>query len=109
MVNAAMKLNLFIGCNMRPRLQCTIPAQGKGGMHSDTKRILFQAQELVMTQPQRLKYSILISLVVLGIMFGLSYLQNEGVISEKLFQYIAIGVAVIVVVINGMMRRKVKP
>ena len=78
-------------------------------MHLDTKRILFQAQELVMTQPQRLKYSILISLVVLGIMFGLSYLQNEGVISEKLFQYIAIGVAVIVVVINGMMRRKVKP
>jgi hypothetical protein len=56
-----------------------------------------------------LKYSILISLVVLGIMFGLSYLQNEGVISEKLFQYIAIGVAVVVVVINGMMRRKVKP
>lgn len=62
-----------------------------------------------MTQSQRLKYSILISLVVLGIMFGLSYLQNTGVISEKLFQYIAIAVAVIVVVINGVMRRKVKP
>lgn len=62
-----------------------------------------------MTQSQRLKYSILISLVVLGIMFGLSYLQNAGVISEKLFQYIAIAVAVIVVVINGVMRRKVKP
>ena len=46
-----------------------------------------------MTQSQRLKYSILISLVVLGIMFGLSYLQNAGVISEKLFQYIAIGAA----------------
>ena len=62
-----------------------------------------------MTQSQRLKYSILISLVVLGIMFGLSYLQNTGVISEKLFQYIAIGVAVIVVVVNVVMRRKVKP
>jgi hypothetical protein len=78
-------------------------------MHSDTKRIHFQVQELAMTQSQRLKYSILISLVVLGIMFGLSYLQNEGVISEKLFLYIAIGVAVIVVVVNGVMRRKVKP
>ena len=78
-------------------------------MHLDTKRIHLHVQELVMTQSQRLKYSILISLVVLGIMFGLLYLQNEGVISEKLFQYIAIGVAVVVVVINGMMRRKVKP
>jgi hypothetical protein len=66
-------------------------------------------QEMLMTQSQRLKYSILISLVVLGIMFGLSYLQNAGVISEKLFQYIAIGVAVVVVVVNGVMRRKVKP
>jgi hypothetical protein len=47
--------------------------------------------------------------VVLGIMFGLSWLQNTGVISEKMFQYIAIGVAVIVVVVNGVMRRKVKP
>jgi hypothetical protein len=72
-------------------------------------RYIFQVQELPMTQSQRLKYSILISLVVLGIMFGLSYLQNTGVISEKLFQYIAIGVAVVVVVINGVMRRKVKP
>ena len=62
-----------------------------------------------MTQSQRLKYSILISLVVLGIMFGLSYLQNTGVIDETLFQYIAIGVAVLVVVINGVMRRKVNP
>ena len=61
-----------------------------------------------MTQKQRLIYSILISLVVLGIMLGLSYLQNNGIISEKLFQYIAIGVAVVVVVINGVMRRKVK-
>jgi hypothetical protein len=42
-------------------------------------------------------------------MFGLSYLQNNGVISEKTFQYIAIAVAVTVVVINGVMRRKVKP
>ena len=78
-------------------------------MHLDTKRIHIHVQDLVMTQSQRLKYSILISLVVLGIMFGLSYLQNNGVISEKLFQYIAIGVAVVVVVINGVMRRKVKP
>ncbi len=62
-----------------------------------------------MTQSQRLKYSILISLVVLGIMFGLSWLQNTGIITEQLFQYIAIGVAVLVVVINGVMRRKVKP
>lgn len=62
-----------------------------------------------MTQKQRLIYSILISLVVLGIMLGLSCLQNNGIISEKLFQYIAIGVAVVVVVINGVMRRKVKP
>jgi hypothetical protein len=76
------------------------------GEHS---RYIFQVQELPMTQSQRLKYSILISLVVLGTMFGLSYLQNTGVISEKLFQYIAIGVAVVVVVINGVMRRKVKP
>ncbi|OLF54111.1 hypothetical protein [Pseudomonas chlororaphis] len=62
-----------------------------------------------MTQKQRLIYSIVISLVVLGIMLGLSYLQNAGMISEKMFQYIAIGVAVTVVVINGVMRRKVKP
>ena len=62
-----------------------------------------------MTQSQRLKYSILISLVVLATMFGLSYLQNTGMISEKTFQYIAIAVAVTVVVINGVMRRKVKP
>jgi len=61
-----------------------------------------------MTQSQRLKYSILISLVVLGIMIGLSYLQNAGMITEKMFQYIAIAVAVIVVVVNGVMRRKVK-
>lgn len=61
-----------------------------------------------MTPKQRLVYSILIALVVLGIMFGLSYLQNTGVITEKTFQYIAIGVAVVVVVINGIMRRKTK-
>ncbi|SDZ49177.1 hypothetical protein [Pseudomonas sp. NFIX28] len=62
-----------------------------------------------MTQKQRLIYSIVISLVVLGIMLGLSYLQNAGMITEKMFQYIAIGVAVTVVIINGVMRRKVKP
>ena len=61
-----------------------------------------------MTPKQRLVYSILIALVVLGIMFGLSYLQNTGVITEKTFQYIAIGVAVVVVVSNGVMRRKTK-
>ena len=65
-------------------------------------------QEQVMTPSQRLKYSILISLVVLGIMFVLSYMQNAVMITEKMFQYIAIGVAVIVVVINGVMRRKTK-
>ncbi len=71
-------------------------------------RIRTYCQEQVMTPSQRLKYSILISLVVLGIMFGLSYLQNAGMITEKMFQYIAIGVAVVVVVINGVMRRKTK-
>lgn len=50
-----------------------------------------------MTQKQRLKYSILIALAVLATMFGLSYLQNTGVISEKTFQTIAIAVAVVVV------------
>jgi len=61
-----------------------------------------------MTQKQRLKYSILIALAVLATMFGLSYLQNIGFISEKTFQTIAIALAVVVVVINGIMRRKVK-
>ena len=63
----------------------------------------------IMTQKQRLKYSLLIALAVLGAMFGLSYLQNTGLISEKTFQYLAIAIAVVVVVINGIMRRKVKP
>jgi len=79
------------------------------GIDLGTRQIQFQLQDPAMTQKQRLIYSILISLVVLGIMLGLSYLQNNGIISEKLFQYIAIGVAVVVVVINGVMRRKVKP
>ena len=35
-------------------------------------------------------------------------MQNAGMITEKMFQYVAIGVAVIVVVINGVMRRKTK-
>ena len=61
-----------------------------------------------MTHSQRLKYSILIVLVVLAIMLGLSWMQSNGMISEQLFQYIAIAVAVIVVVITGVMRRKVK-
>jgi flagellar biosynthesis protein FliQ len=62
-----------------------------------------------MTQKQRLIYSIVIAVSVLAIMLGLSWLQNVGKIDEKTFQYIAIGVAVVVVVINGVMRRKVKP
>ena len=61
-----------------------------------------------MTHSQRLKYSILIVLVVLAIMLGLSWMQSNGMISEQLFQYIAIAVSVIVVVVNGVMRRKVK-
>lgn len=62
-----------------------------------------------MTHKQRLVYSLLIALAVLAIMLGLSRLQAGGVISEKTFQYIAMGVAVIVVVLNGILRRKVKP
>ncbi|SEQ90682.1 hypothetical protein [Pseudomonas soli] len=62
-----------------------------------------------MTHVQRLKYSILIILAVLGIMLGLSYLQKQGTISEQTFQYVAIAIAVVVVVINGILRRKVKP
>ncbi|HDS1734259.1 hypothetical protein [Pseudomonas sp. BP8] len=62
-----------------------------------------------MTHVQRLKYSILIIVVVLGMMLGLSYLQKQGTISEQTFQYAAIAIAVVVVVINGLLRRKVKP
>ncbi|EPJ87627.1 hypothetical protein AFK24_09380 [Pseudomonas syringae] len=61
-----------------------------------------------MTNKQRLMYSILIALSVLAIMLGLSHLQTIGVITEKTFQYIAIFVAIMVVVLNGFMRRKVK-
>jgi len=61
-----------------------------------------------MTQAQRIKYSLLIALLVLLAMLGLSYLQTQGVITEKVFQYIAMGIAVLVVVINGVMRRKVR-
>ena len=61
-----------------------------------------------MTHKQRLIYSIIIALSVLAIMLGLSHLQNIGVLSEKTFQYIAIFVAVAVVVLNGVLRRKVK-
>ncbi|MEA5673382.1 hypothetical protein VA602_18845 [Pseudomonas sp. MH2] len=61
-----------------------------------------------MTHMQRFKYSILIIVVMMGVMFGLSYLQKQGTISEQTFQYLAIGIAVVVVVINGIMRRKVK-
>ncbi|RMS14499.1 hypothetical protein ALP72_02062 [Pseudomonas coronafaciens pv. coronafaciens] len=65
-------------------------------------------KETVMTNKQRLIYSILIALGVLAIMLGLSHLQNTGAITEKTFQYIAISVAVLVVILNGIMRRKVK-
>lgn len=61
-----------------------------------------------MTQRQRLKYSILMSVVVLAIMFGLTALQNQGHLSETAFKYIAIGVAILVVVLNGIMRRKAR-
>jgi hypothetical protein len=61
-----------------------------------------------MTNKQRLIYSIIIALSVLAIMLGLSHLQTIGVLSEKTFQYIAIFVAVAVVVLNGVLRRKVK-
>jgi polyferredoxin len=61
-----------------------------------------------MTHKQRLIYSIVIAVSVLLIMLGLSWLQNAGMITEKMFQYIAIAVAVVVVIINAVMRRKVK-
>ena len=61
-----------------------------------------------MSNKQRLIYSLLIALAVLAIMLGLTRLQDTGVISEKTFQYIAIAVAVLVGVLNGIMRRKGK-
>jgi len=61
-----------------------------------------------MTIKQRLIYSIIIALAVLGIMLGLSHLQQIGMLDQKTFQFIAMGIAVVVVVINGIMRRKVK-
>ncbi len=61
-----------------------------------------------MTNMQRLKYSLLLSLVIVAIMLGLSWLQVQERIDEKTFQYLAIGVAVVAVIINGVMRRKVR-
>ncbi|KQQ56126.1 hypothetical protein ASF84_12595 [Pseudomonas sp. Leaf127] len=61
-----------------------------------------------MSNKQRLIYSVLIALSVLAIMLGLTHLQKAGTITEQTFQYIAIGVAVLVVILNGVMRRKVK-
>lgn len=61
-----------------------------------------------MTQMQRLKYSLLLSVLIVLIMLGLSWLQTQGRLDEKTFQYLAIGVAVVAVVINGVMRRKVR-
>jgi hypothetical protein len=49
-----------------------------------------------------------LSVVIVAIMLGLSWLQTQGRLDEKTFQYLAIGVAVVAVVINGVMRRKVK-
>jgi predicted tellurium resistance membrane protein TerC len=57
---------------------------------------------------QRLKYSLLLSVVIVGIMLGLSWLQAQGRLDEKTFQYLAIGVAVVAVAINAVMRRKVR-
>lgn len=61
-----------------------------------------------MTHMQRLKYSLLLSLVIVAIMLGLSWLQAQGQLDEKTFQYLAIAVAVVAVIINGVMRRKVR-
>lgn len=61
-----------------------------------------------MTPMQRLKYSLLLSVLIVAIMLGLSWLQAQGHLDEKTFQYLAIGVAVVAVVINGVMRRKVR-
>ncbi|WP_213881586.1 hypothetical protein [Pseudomonas sp. dw_358] len=61
-----------------------------------------------MNQKQRLKYSLLLSVVVLAIMFGLTGLEKSGHLTEETFKYIAIAVAIVVVVINGYMRRKVR-
>ncbi|AIR90947.1 hypothetical protein [Pseudomonas cremoricolorata] len=61
-----------------------------------------------MTHMQRLKYSILIIVVMFVAMLGLSHLQKQGTITEQTFQYLAIAIAVLVVVINGVLRRKVK-
>jgi len=97
----AMQRKTFSGGNMRPRL--SRQARNPASVYIPT------FQETAMTQKQRLIYSILIALSVLAIMLGLSWLQNAGMITEKTFQYVAIGVAVVVVVINGVMRRKVKP
>jgi flagellar biosynthesis protein FliQ len=78
------------------------------GAHLATNAVHEEFRKFAMTNKQRLMYSILIALSVLAIMLGLSHLQTIGVITEKTFQYIAIFVAIMVVVLNGFMRRKVK-
>lgn len=65
-------------------------------------------QDPAMTHKQRLIYSIIIALSVLVIMLGMSHLQTIGVLDQKTFQYIAMFIAVVVVVLNGILRRKVK-
>lgn len=39
-----------------------------------------------MTQRQRLKYSILMTLVLLAAMLGLSWLVKQGMLTEQMFQ-----------------------
>ena len=61
-----------------------------------------------MNQRQRLKFSILITAVVLVVMIGLGLLQSHGYLSEDMYKYLAIGVAIIVVILNGVLRRKTR-
>ena len=100
-----LKRKRFSGCKMRPGLFQFISMSRTYLLNSG---LCFPPyfQEQVMTPSQRLTHSLLISLVVLGIMFGLSYMQNAGMITEKMFQYIAIGVAVGAAAAYGGRRRK---
>ncbi|PVZ20278.1 MULTISPECIES: hypothetical protein [unclassified Pseudomonas] len=61
-----------------------------------------------MTQKQRLIYSLLIALVVLLTMMGLGWLQAHNQISEQVFRYMAIGIALLTVAANAVLRRRVK-
>jgi len=46
--------------------------------------------------------------VVLVVMIGLGLLQSHGYLSEDMYKYLAIGVAIIVVILNGVLRRKTR-